>query len=94
MNFMTDDEDVINQQRKQQIKIMRNYALRNYFTNRARQRLSNIKLVDKEKYNKILDMTIAMVQNKDLESIMTDEELKQFLQKLSSDKKGFNIRRK
>jgi DNA-binding TFAR19-related protein (PDSD5 family) len=94
MNFMTDDEDVINQQRKQQIKIMRNYALRNYFTNRARQRLSNIKLVDKEKYNKILDMTIAMVQNKDLDSIITDEELKQFLQKLSSDKKGFNIRRK
>jgi DNA-binding TFAR19-related protein (PDSD5 family) len=57
-----------NQQKKQQIEQMRKYALHHYFTSNARQRLGNIKLISIQKYNKIIDMSIAMAQNNDLKS--------------------------
>lgn len=82
-----------NQQKKQQIEQMRKYAMHHYFTPNARQRLGNIKLVNIQKYNKIVDMAIAMAQNNDLKSPINDGELKQLL-KQTSAKKRFNITRK
>ena len=88
-----DFDNIKQEQQQKQLEQMRYYVLNTYFTTKAKQRLTNIKLVNKEKYNKIIDMVIAMVQNNDINSAITEKELIQFL-KQTSNKKEFNIRRK
>jgi len=70
---------------------MRQFAFKNYFTYNARRRLSNIKLVKPNVYNKILDTVIAMARNNDLDGVIDEENLIAFLSQINK-KKDNNIK--
>lgn len=90
-----DLNDVKENEKEKRIEQMREYALQNLFTSKAKQRLTNIKLVNEQKFNRVVGIVMKMAQNNDLSSQVTDKELKQLLYKMKQDEsKDFNIRRK
>lgn len=66
---------------------------RKFLTDEARTRLTNIKLVDYEKYLKVSQLIMYAVQNNQIKGKIGEEELKALLMRISQ-KKEMKIRRK
>lgn len=75
-----------------QVKARRQYAFTNFFTNDAKDRLSNIKIIKPELFDYILDISIKMVNDHQLDSRINNEELKGLLGEINKPK-DINIRR-
>ncbi|MBI2597698.1 MAG: DNA-binding protein [Candidatus Diapherotrites archaeon] len=68
--------------------------LRKVLTDEARQRLYNVRLVNKELYTGAIQSILMLLQQGQLEGKVSDSELKSLLENLGSQKKEFTIRRK
>ncbi|RLG70202.1 MAG: DNA-binding protein [Candidatus Iainarchaeum archaeon] len=76
-----------------QLEMQINAALRQILTPEAKQRLSNIKLVNRERYYAIAQSLLTLYRAGRITKKLTDEELKALLLN-SSSKREINIRRK
>ena len=70
-----------------------NVLLSRLLTSEAKARLTNIKLVNYEKYTQVVQLLAYMAQSGQLGNKMNDEELKALLQKISGPKKETKIKR-
>ena len=75
-----------------QLKAIRQFAYTNYFTEKAKDRLSNIKMVKPELFDYILDISIKMANDNQLGSRINTEELKGLLGEINRPK-NINLRR-
>ena len=75
-----------------QLKAMRQFAFTNLFTDSAKDRLSNIKIIKPDLFNYILDVAIKMFNDKQLDSRINNDELKGLLKEINKPK-NINIRR-
>ena len=69
-----------------EIRAMRQYAFTTFFTDRAKDRLSNIKMIKPELYDYILDVSIKMANDHQLDSRINNEELKGLLGEINKPK--------
>lgn len=82
------------QERLHQAELQLESALRSMMTPEAKSRLTNIQLVNKDLYLKISQLLLQLAKSGQIQSKISDEELKLLLQKISSqNKKDFNIKR-
>ncbi len=70
------------------------YILRQVLTPEAKQRLSNIRLVNKQLYLQVAQGLIQLVKAKQIDEKISDEQLKALLENVSSrGRKEINIKR-
>ena len=81
------------QQRQMEAEMQLDSALKRALTDDARERLNNVKLVNRELYMKATQAIIYFVNNSRVQTKLSDSEIKLLLQKLTQ-KKEINIRRK
>ncbi len=77
--------------REEEIKQMRERALRILLTPEARQRLNNLKMVRPELVSNVEDYIIAMGSQGRINRALTDEELKKILLQIQSSRRDFKI---
>ncbi len=77
--------------REEEIRLMRERALRLLLTPEARQRLNNLKMVKPELVSSVEDYIIAMGSQGRINKALTDEELKKILLQIQSSKREFKI---
>jgi len=77
--------------REEEMKQMRERALRILLTPEARQRLNNLKMVRPELVSNVEDYIIAMGSQGRINRALTDEELKQILLQIQSSRRDFKI---
>ena len=82
-----------NQQRQMDAEMQLDSALKRVLTDDARERLNNVKLVNREVYMKAAQAIIYFANNSKVQGKLSDSEVKMLLQKLTQ-KKEINIRRK
>ena len=80
-------------QRAQQIEMQKQAVLRRILTADARQRLTNLKIVKPEFANQLELQLIQLAQQGRIELPITDEQLKEILIKLQSQRRDIKIRR-
>ncbi len=68
--------------------------LNTLLTPEAKTRLTNVRLVDNEKYLQVAQALVVMARQGKIMGKITDEQLKQLLLQLTPTKKGFSIKRK
>lgn len=78
---------------KQQVEIQKQALLRRILTADARSRLTNIKMVKPEFAEQLELQLIQLAQQGRINIPMTDEQLKEILLRLQSDRREFKIRR-
>ncbi len=82
------------ERKRQEEELKREAILRQILTPEARQRLYNIKLVKPELATQIENLLIQLAASGKINKMITDDELKKILMKISSQtKKEFRIRR-
>jgi programmed cell death protein 5 len=81
------------QQRQMEAEMQLDSALKRALTDEARERLNNVKLVNRELYMKATQAIIYFLNNSRVQAKLSDSEVKMLLQKLTQ-KKEINIRRK
>jgi|SRR3989344_4449036 len=86
-------KQVESQQRQEAVEMQIDSVLKRVLTDEARERLNNVKVINKELYMKATQAIIYFVNNSRIEGKLSDNEVKLLLQKLSQ-KKEINIRRK
>ena len=80
-------------QMQQQIEMQKQAVLRQILTPEARQRLNNLKMV-KQEYTEQLELQlIQLAQTGKINLPITDEQLKEILTRLQSQKRDIKIRR-
>jgi programmed cell death protein 5 len=77
--------------REEEIRLMRERALRVLLTPEARQRLNNLKMVRPELVASVEDYIIAMGSQGRINRALTDEEVKRILLQIQSNKREFKI---
>ncbi len=77
--------------REEEIRQMRERALRILLTPEARQRLNNLKMVRPELVSNVEDYIIAMGSQGRINRALTDEELKKILLQIQSSRRDFKI---
>ncbi len=80
-------------QRAQQLEMQKQSLLRRILTADARQRLTNLKIVKPEFANQLELQLIQLAQQGRVELPMTDEQLKEILIRLQSQRRDIKIRR-
>jgi len=80
-------------QAEQQIEMQKQAILRRILTSDARQRLTNLKMVKPEFAEQLELQLIQLAQQNKISIPMTDEQLKEILQKLQSQRREIKIRR-
>jgi len=80
-------------QRAQQLEMQKQALLRRILTSDARQRLANLKIVKPEFANQLELQLIQLAQQGRVELPMTDEQLKEILIRLQSQRRDIKIRR-
>jgi len=80
-------------QAEQQIEMQKQAILRRILTSDARQRLTNLKMVKPEFAEQLELQLIQLAQQNKINIPMTDEQLKEILQKLQSQRREIKIRR-
>jgi len=80
-------------QAQQQIEIQKQAILRRILTSDARQRLTNLKMVKPEFTEQLELQLIQLAQQNRISIPMTDEQLKEILKKLQSQRRDIKIRR-
>ncbi|MDH5461501.1 MAG: DNA-binding protein [Candidatus Bathyarchaeota archaeon] len=80
-------------QRAQQLEMQKQGLLRRILTADARQRLTNLKIVKPEFANQLELQLIQLAQQGRVELPMTDEQLKEILIRLQSQRRDIKIRR-
>jgi len=80
-------------QAEQQIEIQKQAILRRILTSDARQRLTNLKMVKPEFAEQLELQLIQLAQQNKITIPITDEQLKEILQKLQSQRREIKIRR-
>jgi len=78
---------------QQQLEIQKQALLRKILTPEARQRLANLKMVKPEFTDQLELQLIQLAQQRKLPIPLTDEQLKQILIQLQSQKRETKIRR-
>jgi len=77
--------------REEEIRLIRERALRVLLTPEARQRLNNLKMVRPELVASVEDYIIAMGSQGRINRALTDEEVKRILLQIQSNKREFKI---
>jgi programmed cell death protein 5 len=77
--------------REEEIRQMRERALRILLTPEARQRLNNLKMVRPELVSSVEDYIITMGSQGRINRALTDEELKKILLQIQSSRRDFKI---
>jgi len=77
--------------REEEIRLMRERALRVLLTPEARQRLNNLKMVRPELVTSVEDYIIAMGSQGRINRALTDEDVKRILLQIQSNKREFKI---
>ncbi len=77
--------------REEEIRLMRERALRVLLTPEARQRLNNLKMVKPELVASVEDYIIAMGSQGRINRALTDGEVKRILLQIQSNKREFKI---
>ncbi len=77
-----------------ELEMQLNAALRQILTPEAKQRLGNIKLVNRERYYALAQTLLTMYRTGRIRKKLSDNELKELLMQLTSNRKNINIRRK
>ncbi len=77
--------------REEEIRLMRERALRVLLTPEARQRLNNLKMVKPELVTSVEDYIIAMGSQGRINRALTDEDVKRILLQIQSNKREFKI---
>jgi len=80
-------------QAEQQIEMQKQAILRRILTSDARQRLTNLKMVKPEFAEQLELQIIQLAQQNKISIPMTDEQLKEILMKLQSQRREITIRR-
>lgn len=80
-------------QRAQQLEMQKQSLLRRILTADARQRLTNLKIVKPEFANQLELQLIQLAQQGKIELPITDEQLKEILIRLQSQRRDIKIRR-
>ena len=80
-------------QAEQQIEIQKQAILRRILTSEARQRLTNLKMVKPQFAEQLELQLIQLAQQSRISIPMTDEQLKEILKKLQSQRRDIKIRR-
>ena len=80
-------------QAEQQIEIQKQAILRRILTSEARQRLNNLKMVKPQFAEQLELQLIQLAQQNRINIPMTDEQLKEILTKLQSQRRDIKIRR-
>lgn len=78
---------------EQQIEMQKQAILRRILTSDARQRLNNLKMVKPEFAEQLELQLIQLAQQNKISIPMTDEQLKEILKKLQSQRREIKIRR-
>ncbi len=78
---------------EQQIEMQKQAILRRILTSDARQRLNNLKMVKPEFAEQLELQLIQLAQQNKINIPMTDEQLKEILKKLQSQRREIKIRR-
>jgi len=78
---------------EQQIEVQKQAALRRILTPKARQRLTNIKMVKPEFADQLELQLIQLAQQGKVNIPLTDEQLKDILMRLQSSRREIKIRR-
>jgi programmed cell death protein 5 len=81
-------------QMEQQIELQKQVLLRKILTSEARQRLANLKMVRPEFTSQLELQLIQLAQQGKLPIPLTDEQLKQILVQLQTQKRETKIRRR
>ena len=71
-----------------------NALLTTLLTGEAKTRLTNVRMVNSEKYLQVAQMLLSMYKQGRIQGKITDEQLKQLLTQLSTSKKNITITRK
>jgi DNA-binding protein len=77
--------------KEEEIRLMRERALRVLLTPEARQRLNNLKMVRPELVTSVEDYIIAMGSQGRINRALTDEDVKRILLQIQSNKREFKI---
>jgi len=80
-------------QMQQQIEVQKQEALRRILTSKARQRLTNLKMVKPDFAEQLELQLIQLAQQGRLDIPVNDEQLKDILMKLQSRRRDIKIRR-
>ncbi|NIR86728.1 DNA-binding protein [Candidatus Bathyarchaeota archaeon] len=80
-------------QMEQQIEVQKQAALRRILTSKARQRLTNLKIVKPEFAEQLELQLIQLAQQGRVNIPITDEQLKDILMRLQSGRRDIKIRR-
>jgi programmed cell death protein 5 len=80
-------------EKQKKLDYMRQYAYNYYFTTKAKQRLTNIKMVKPNLYNFVIDTSIRLAKDGHLDSQINDNELKGLLKEINKPK-DVNIKRR
>ena len=80
-------------QAEQQVEMQKQAILRRILTSDARQRLSNLKMVKPQFAAQLELQLIQLAQQNRINIPMTDEQLKEILKKLQSQRRDIKIRR-
>ena len=80
-------------QAEQQIEVQKQAIMRRILTSDARQRINNLKMVKPEFAEQLELQLIQLAQQNKISIPMTDEQLKEILKKLQSQRREIKIRR-
>jgi programmed cell death protein 5 len=80
-------------QMQQQVEMQKQAVLRQILTPEARQRLNNLKMVKPEYTDQLELQLIQIAQSGKVNIPITDEQLKEILRRLQSQKRDITIRR-
>jgi programmed cell death protein 5 len=80
-------------QAQQQIEMQKQSILRRILTSDARQRITNLKIVKPQFAEQLELQLIQLAQQNKISIPMTDEQLKEILKKLQSQRRDIKIRR-
>jgi programmed cell death protein 5 len=83
-----------NAQMQQQLEMQKQALLRNLLTTEARQRLANLKMVKPEFTEQLELQLIQLAQQRKIPVPLADEQLRQILMQLQSQKREPTIRRR
>lgn len=87
------EQQRIQQEKEQEMEMQIDSLIRNILTPDAKQRLNNVKLVNKQLYLKVAQSLIYLVKAGQLQGKISEQELKSLLEK-ASQKRDINIKRK
>ncbi|MBD3164200.1 hypothetical protein GF323_03305 [Candidatus Woesearchaeota archaeon] len=82
------------QQKLQQQLAQLEALVKQYLDRAALERYSNLKVAHKEKAVRLLAVLSQLIQNSQVTSKISDQQLKEILKKLEPEKREFRIRRK